>query len=61
MIAERPTIPTTTPAAMPAVLGLLPSVEGAAADGLAEGVLTGATEVDVGPAGFEEELDEGWK
>lgn len=60
MIAERPTMPTTTPAAMPAVLGLLPSLVGAD-DALAEGVLTGAAEVDVGPAGFEEELDEGSK
>jgi hypothetical protein len=46
MIAERPT--------MPAVLGLLSSL-GGVVDGVEEGVLTGAAEVEVELAGFEEE------
>jgi hypothetical protein len=48
-------MPTTTPAAMPAVLGLLSSW-GAADDGVLSGVLTGAAEVAAALEGFAEEL-----
>jgi hypothetical protein len=52
-------MPTTTPAAMPAVLGLLSSLAGAA-DALAVGVLTGTAEVAVAIDGFaDEELTTG--
>jgi hypothetical protein len=54
-MAERPTIPTTTPAAMPAVLGLLSSLAGAA-DALTVGVLTGAADVAVADGFADEEL-----
>jgi hypothetical protein len=54
MIAKSPTIPTTTPAAIPAVSGLLSS-------GWDEGELTAdVTGADVAAdVGFEEELAEG--
>jgi hypothetical protein len=55
MMAPSPTIPTTTPAAMPAVLGLLFSL------GAVDGVVVG----DMGPAvavvvddGFADDVDE---
>jgi hypothetical protein len=48
-------MPTTTPAAMPAVLGL-DSSAGAADDGVAVGVLTGAAVDCVGFGAADEEL-----
>jgi hypothetical protein len=50
-------MPTTTPAAIPAVLGLLSSWAGAD-DGVEDGVLTGAADVCVGfaDAAEDEEL-----
>lgn len=52
-------MPTTTPAAMPAVLGLLSSC--GATEGAADDVLAGAAAVDEATGGLEEELDWGWK
>jgi hypothetical protein len=49
-------MPTTTPAAMPAVLGLDSSAGAAAADGVAVGVLTGAAVDCVGFGAADEEL-----
>lgn len=52
-------MPTTTPAAMPAVLGLLSSF--GAAEGALDDVWAGAAEVAAGVEGFEDALDWGWK
>jgi hypothetical protein len=57
-MAPSPTIPTTTPAAIPAVLGLLSSL-GGSIDCVEVGAATGAAEVGVADDGFaDEELDD---